>query len=165
MKKRQRTVAILVVSLIVALSYVLFPGAARDGLDGPYPVDRVVDGDTIVVLMNGTEEKIRLIGVDTPESVHPDPDRNVPYGKVAADYTRSRLLGQQVYLEYDVETRDKYGRILAYVWIGDEMFNRTLLSEGHAMLATFPPNVRYVDEFTVLQAEAREAGRGLWAIE
>jgi micrococcal nuclease len=165
LKKRQKTLALLAVSLIVALSYVLFPGEARDGLDGPYPVDRVVDGDTIVVLMDGTEEKVRLIGVDTPESVHPDPDRNVPYGKVAAEFTRSRLLGQQVYLEYDVETRDKYGRILAYVWIGDEMFNRTLLSEGHAMLATFPPNVRYVDEFTVLQAEAREAGRGLWSVE
>lgn len=165
MKKRQKTLALLAVSLIVALSYVLFPGEARDGLDGPYPVDRVMDGDTIVVLMDGTEEKVRLIGVDTPESVHPDPDRNVPYGKVAAEFTRSRLLGQQVYLEYDVETRDKYGRILAYVWIGDEMFNRTLLSEGHAMLATFPPNVRYVDEFTVLQAEAREAGRGLWSVE
>jgi micrococcal nuclease len=165
LKKRQKTLALLAVSLIVALSYVLFPGEARDGLDGPYPVDRVMDGDTIVVLMDGTEEKVRLIGVDTPESVHPDPDRNVPYGKVAAEFTRSRLLGQQVYLEYDVETRDKYGRILAYVWIGDEMFNRTLLSEGHAMLATFPPNVRYVDEFTVLQAEAREAGRGLWSVE
>lgn len=165
MKKRQKTLALLVVGLIVALSYVLFPGEAREGLDGPYPVDRVVDGDTIVVLMDGTEEKVRLIGVDTPESVHPDPDRNVPYGKVAADYTRDRLLGQQVYLEYDVEARDKYGRLLAYVWIGDEMFNKTLLSEGHAMLATFPPNVRYVDEFTVLQTEAREAGRGLWSDE
>lgn len=165
MKRRQKTIALLAVSLIVALSYILFPGEAREGLAGPYPVDRVTDGDTIIVLLDGTEEQVRLIGVDTPESVHPDPVRNVPYGRVAAGYTRERLLGQQVYLEYDVETRDKYGRLLAYVWIGDEMFNRTLLSEGHAVLATFPPNIRYVDEFTVLQAEARNAGRGLWAGE
>ena len=65
-------------------------------------------------------------------------------------------------LEFDVERRDRYGRTLAYVWIGDELLNRTLVAEGYATVTTYPPNVKYVDRFTAAQREAREAGLGVW---
>lgn len=123
-------------------------------------VVRVVDGDTIEI---ATGEKIRLIGVDTPESVHPSKPVEA-YGKEAAAFTRSHLEGKNVWLEYDVERTDKYGRLLAYVWLADStMFNATLVKEGYAQVYTWPPNVKYVDLFVQLQQEAREAKRGLWS--
>lgn len=125
-------------------------------------VIRVVDGDTIVVLYQGQEEKVRLIGVDTPESVHPDAEKNNEAGKTASDYTKAQLTGKDVQLEFDVQKRDKYQRLLAYVYVDGTMFNKTLLAEGIAKLATFPPNVKYVDEFTAIEKEAQKAGIGLW---
>jgi micrococcal nuclease len=130
-----------------------------------YKVLRVVDGDTFTITFNGQTERVRLIGVDTPESVHPDPDKNVEYGKIASEFTTGYLLGKDVTLEFDVQERDQYGRLLAYVWIGGKMFNEVLLLEGHAQVATFPPNVKYVETFLVAQADARERGVGLWAYE
>ena len=123
----------------------------------------MVDGDTIVVDMDGVKEKIRLIGIDTPESVHPDPDRNVEYGEIASGFTEDQLEGKAVALEFDVQERDKYGRVLAYVYLDGKMFNETLLEQGHAMVSTYPPNIKYVDRFTELQTQAREAKLGLWA--
>jgi micrococcal nuclease len=124
-------------------------------------VSRVVDGDTIEVVIDNTTEKVRLIGVDTPETVHPTIGEE-PYGRQASDFTKSKLSGQSVGLEFDVEERDRYGRLLAYVWLGDQMFNEVLLREGYAQLATYPPNVKYVDRFTGAQEEARQQQRGLW---
>lgn len=124
---------------------------------------RVVDGDTIEVMFQGKKEDIRFIGVDTPETVHPSKPVQ-PYGPEASAFTKAQLTGKQVGLEFDVEQRDKYGRLLAYVWLGDQMFNRTLVQEGYAQVATFPPNVKHVDEFTALQKEARAAKRGLWGL-
>ncbi len=72
--------------------------------EGPYSVIRVVDGDTFVIRADGEEEKVRLIGLDTPESVHADPDKNTPYGEVASEYTRSMVDGEEVYLEFDVSS-------------------------------------------------------------
>ncbi|UWG96088.1 thermonuclease family protein [Dehalobacter sp. DCM] len=132
-------------------------------LMGPYRVVRVVDGDTIILDINGKNERVRLIGIDTPESVHPDQDKNVPYGKIAADYTKSLLAGRSVQIERDVEERDRYGRLLAYVYLDGEMVNKTLLAEGHASVDTYPPNVKYVDEFIALQKQAREAGKGFYS--
>jgi len=116
---------------------------ATDG----YKVLRVVDGDTIVVDYNGTEEKVRMIGIDTPESVHPDSERNTAQGKKASKYTESMLEGKYVTLEFDVQERDKYGRFLAYVYLNGKMFNKTLLENGYAVVSTYPPNVKYVNEF------------------
>lgn len=162
MRGRKKASLLVILTFVIAIAFIIFPEETQGDLAGPYPVTRVVDGDTIVVAVAGTEKKIRLIGVDTPESVHSDASRNVPYGEISSSFTRNALEGQLVSLEYDVESTDQYGRVLAYVWLGDEMFNKTLLREGHAVLATFPPNVRYVDEFTRLQTQAREAGKGLW---
>ncbi|MDR2089801.1 MAG: thermonuclease family protein [Clostridiales Family XIII bacterium] len=142
--------------------FFLLCACAGDGGDA-YLVTRVVDGDTIIIDMNGTEERVRLIGIDTPESVHPDGEQNVPYGEIAASFTKNALEGKRVRIELDAQTRDKYGRLLAYVYTDDAMFNETLLSEGHAQLATYPPNVRHVEAFAALQKDARERGAGLWA--
>jgi micrococcal nuclease len=163
LRGRKKASLMVILTLVVAFAFIIFPPEAQGDLAGPYLVTRVVDGDTIVVAIAGDEKKVRLIGVDTPESVHPDDSRNVPYGKISSEFTRTALEGKMVYLEYDVEPTDRYGRMLAYVWLDDVMFNKTLLIEGHAVLATYPPNVRYVDEFTGLQTQAREDGKGLWA--
>lgn len=126
-------------------------------------VVRVVDGDTIEVSFNGATEKVRLIGVDTPETVHPTVGVE-PYGKEASNFTKDQLTDQMVELEFDVEERDQYGRMLAYVWLGEDMFNEVLLYEGYAQIATYPPNVKYVERFKSAQQDAREAERGLWGI-
>ncbi|MBE0448226.1 MAG: thermonuclease family protein [Actinobacteria bacterium] len=137
-------------------------------------VVRVVDGDTIQITLNGKKEKVRLIGVDTPETKHPSKPVEA-YGKQAEEYTRSKLSGRTVFLELDVQERDKYGRVLAYVWLTQpskisdseiraKMFNAHLLLDGYAQLATYPPNVKYVDHFTKYQVEARNADRGLWGV-
>ena len=122
-----------------------------------YDVVRVIDGDTIVVNYNGNEEKVRMIGVDTPESVHPDSSKNTEAGVSASEYTKKHLEGKQVELEFDVQQRDQYGRLLAYVWVDGKMYNKTLLEDGIANLATYPPNVKYVDEFTAI-VNARNPG-------
>jgi len=163
LRGRKKASLMVILTLMVAIAFIIFPEESQGDLAGPYPVTRVVDGDTIVVAIAGEENKVRLIGIDTPESVHPDDTRNIPYGKISSEFTRNALEGQLVYLEYDVEPNDQYGRILAYVWLDGVMFNKTLLIEGHAVLATYPPNVRYVDEFTELQTQARNDGKGLWA--
>jgi len=163
-----------IAATVALLAAAIATGACGKDQDAPAPpegtipatVERVVDGDTVkVVLQDETTERIRLIGIDTPESVHPDASKNVPYGQVASDYTKSRLDGQTIGLELDVEERDQYDRLLAYVWLGDELINLTLVREGHAVVSTYPPNVKYVDLFTAAQTEAREAGLGLWAEE
>lgn len=127
-----------------------------------YKVIKVVDGDTIKIIYNGKEESIRLIGIDTPESVHPDAEKNTELGKVASEYTKSQLEGKEITLELDIQERDKYGRILAYAYINDEMFNKILLKEGYAQLMTISPNVKYADEFVALQKQARESQKGIW---
>ncbi len=127
-------------------------------------VSRVIDGDTIEVLINGKTEKVRLIGVDTPETVHPTKEVEA-YGQEASSFTKAQLTDKEIKLEFDVEERDKYGRLLAYVWLGDKLFNEVLVAEGYAQVATYPPNVKYVDRFTAAQKQAREANKGLWGME
>jgi len=132
-------------------------------LHGPYRVERVVDGDTIIVRIDGTNERVRLIGVDAPESVHPDAARNTEEGKEASEYLNGLLADGIVHLEYDAAERDRYGRILAYVYDQDgNMINAALLETGYARTATYPPNVKYADLFSEIQAAAREEGAGFW---
>lgn len=127
-----------------------------------YEVSKVIDGDTIE-LENG--ETVRLIGIDTPETVHPSKAVEY-YGKEASDFTRMLVEEKQVKLEFDVQKLDKYNRLLAYVYLEDGTFlNAELVKEGYAKVSTYPPNVKYADLFTKLQKEARENNRGLWAPE
>lgn len=127
-----------------------------------YKVARVVDGDTIKIEYDNTQLSIRLIGIDTPESVHPDLSKNIPEGKIASDYTKSRLENKEIRLEFDVQPRDKYNRLLAYVYIDDKMFNKELLEKGYARVATFPPNIKYVDDFKTIQKKAINSNKGFW---
>lgn len=144
--------------------------AAADPARVPARVVRVIDGDTVEVAVRdaaGAEhtETIRLIGVDTPETVHPRVGVQ-PWGLEASEFTK-RLLppGEPVFLELDVEERDRYGRLLAYLYLPNgEMLNSLLLSEGLAQLLTIPPNVKHVDWFVSLQREARAARRGMWGV-
>jgi micrococcal nuclease len=121
----------------------------------------VVDGDTIKVQINGQVERVRYIGMDTPETVHPS--RPVEWmGKEASAKNEELVSGKAVLLEKDVSETDQYGRLLRYVYVGDMMVNAELVRLGYAQVSTFPPDVRYQDLFLRLQREAREAGLGLW---
>lgn len=129
-------------------------------------VTRVVDGDTIVAKVRGKDYKVRLILVDTPESKAPNRPKGY-LGEEAKEYTTQRLEGKEIWLEKDVQPNDRYGRWLRYVYVDvndgkGEFFNGTLVRSGLARLATFPPNVKYVDAIREWQTEAREAGRGVW---
>jgi len=143
-------------------------GASAPDVDPAYVV-RVVDGDTAHLLIDGRTEKVRFIGVDSPESTR----ETEPWGAEASDYAKRALTNQRVWVETDVEDRDRYGRLLAYIWlerpgspdddeVRDKQFNAHLLLTGNAVTLTIPPNVRYADTFVRCQREARAAGRGLW---
>lgn len=123
-----------------------------------YKVIRVIDGDTIVI---ATGEKIRYIGMDTPEMHDPRPQVKY-FAKKAKEINANLVLNKNVNLEFDVEKYDRYNRILAYVYINKIMVNAYLLKEGYAQVYTFPPNVKYEKYFLKLQKEARENNKGLW---
>ncbi len=137
-------------------------------------VTRVVDGDTIYVSVNRRRERVHLIGIDTPE-VYPGEKLNrdarsagtsraaiQALGRLSSELTKRHLDGRSVGLERDIETRDRYGRLLAYVWVASQLFNMIILREGYAQVYTFPPNVKYAELFLACQRKAREKGRGLW---
>lgn len=123
-----------------------------------YQVTRVVDGDTIQI---DTGQKVRLIGVDTPETVAPRKAVQC-FGKEASTYTSERLLGQTVRLEKDVSETDSFGRLLRYVYVGDEFFNNTLVTEGYAHAVTFPPDISKQGELKNSELTARFNKKGLW---
>lgn len=135
-------------------------------------VQRVVDGDTIK-LSNG--QRVRLIGVDTPElhysekllrdsrKTKKDIRTIQELGRRASEFTKKLCDNKKVRLEFDVERHDRYGRLLAYVYLEDGTFvNAKIVEEGYGQIMTIPPNVKYADYFLKLQAKARESGKGLW---
>lgn len=142
-------------------------------------VTKLVDGDTLWVQKQENEEpiKVRLLGIDTPESVHQDKDKNSTYGKMASDYFATMVQeGDTVYLQYDVEQTDCYGRTLAYVWdtpVYDDasceqlehLYNARLVREGYARALCIPPNNRYATEFLTYQTQAQDEKAGLWGVE
>ena len=125
-------------------------------------VVRVVDGDTIVVRIGGREERVRYIGVDTPESVKPDTPVQC-FAERASAFNAKLVEGKAVRLDQDVDARDRYGRLLAYVHAGGVFVNAELVRRGYARPLTVPPNVRYADRFARLASQARERGSGLWS--
>ena len=125
-------------------------------------VVRVVDGDTIQVRLDGgATERVRYIGIDTPESVKPGTPVQC-FAKKASHFNAGLVAGRDVTLKTDAEERDRYGRLLAYVYAGPEFVNRELVARGYARTLTIPPNVAHADEFARLARRAREAGLGLW---
>jgi micrococcal nuclease len=137
----------------------LQPGARIAGV-----VTRVVDGDTIHVRVGGREETVRYIGMDTPETVKP----NTPvqcFGKAASVANHRLVAGARVELRLDAEPRDRYGRLLAYVYRrGDGLLvNAALVRDGFATILTIPPNVSHAADLRALERRARAGRRGLWA--
>lgn len=128
-----------------------------------FPVVKVVDGDTVMVEISGQRRKLRLIGIDAPESVHSDPQKNTTEGAAASDFLRTLLSDREVRLEYDVGYLDRYGRDLCYLYLPDGTFvNEVIVRTGHAKLLTIPPNIKYADILRQAQAAAQEDRLGIW---
>lgn len=131
-------------------------------------VVKVVDGDTINLEDpdNPKPERVRLIGIDAPETRR-SPGKEVhPFGKVSTAYLKELLVGGKVLLEYDVTRKDRYGRTLAYIYLPDGTFvNAKMIEEGFATIMTIQPNSRYADHFYELQKQAQAAGKGIWSEE
>ncbi|SCC09244.1 micrococcal nuclease [Fictibacillus enclensis] len=132
----------------------------------PATVTYVVDGDTLdVKFKNGKTERVRMLLVDTPETKHPRLGVQ-PFGPESSKFTKTQLTGKKVGVELDISERDKYGRLLAYIWIGKQNFNQLLLEKGLARVAyVYPPNTKYVDQFRATQEKAQQKGVGIWSIE
>ena len=160
-RRRKLWPALLVGLAVVGAAYLKrqIRPPEREGFSELRRCVRVIDGDTLE--LDGGE-RVRLIGVDTPESV--DPRRPVQYfGKAAAAFTRRLAEGRAVRLAYDDDTRDRYGRTLAYVYLEDGSFlNAEIIRQGYGHAYTRFP-FRYQQEFLALEREARENSRGFWA--
>jgi micrococcal nuclease len=126
-------------------------------------VVEVIDGDTIRVEVAGKLYTVRYIGIDTPETRHPEKGIE-PFGPEAAQKNKELVEGKLVRLEKDVSETDRYGRLLRYVWLGDTLVNEELVKLGFARVSTFPPDVKYAERFLAAEQEARSAGRGLWGL-
>jgi micrococcal nuclease len=136
-------------------------GQARHDASAAWTVVSVLDGDTIRVARGHTRDTVRLLGVDTPETRHPD--RPVEcFGPEASAYARARLTGRNVTLEADAEPRDRYGRRLAYVVLDGERFNDELLRLGYAELLVIEPNHAHARTMLRIELEAKRRGIGLW---
>ncbi len=151
----------LFVGAAVALLLAAAAVELRPGPSDEAEVTRVYDGDTIEALLSGRSEKIRYIGIDTPE-MSDTREPVLELAREARDANRRLVEGRVVRLEQDVQSRDTYGRLLAYVWIGDTLVNELLVQEGFAAARSFPPNVRHQERLRAAEAEARAAGRRLW---
>ena len=126
-------------------------------------VSRVVDGDTIIVALDGEDYRVRYIGIDAPETVRPDWPVE-PFGPEASEFNKQLVEGKTVWLERDVTETDQFGRLLRYVWLEDgRLVNAVLVEEGCARAVTLPPDVKHAADVVRLQREAQANERGLWA--
>jgi micrococcal nuclease len=157
----KKLATLVVLAAVAALGGNALLDRGQAGAEGTQRVERVVDGDTIV-LAGG--ERVRYIGVDTPESVKPGTPVQC-FAKAASRFNARLVEGKRVRLRYDAERQDRYGRTLAYVYReGDNLFvNAELVRRGYATTLTIPPNVAHADDFRRLASGARRAGRGLWS--
>jgi endonuclease YncB( thermonuclease family) len=177
--RRSRLVALIGLALLLAPVAARAQSCAmppRPSSLVPATVVRVVDGDTLVArLGDGRLTRVRLIGVDTPEVHDADKLRREAesagrdtatiraLGVRATQFTKKHLVGRRIEIERDVTALDRYGRTLAYVWLGDELYNLVLVREGYAKLITLPPNVKYAGTLAACYRAARAGRRGLWA--
>jgi micrococcal nuclease len=158
-----RTMALVILAASgVGCASVSTQASSSPGGEPFAPVTKITDGDTIRVTFQGRDERVRLIGVDTPE-VPWYGGQGGCFGVEAGLFARGRLSGQSVRLAFDVDRRDRYGRLLAYVYLDQELFNLTLVRLGYARADQVPPNTRLAREFARAEGEARSARRGLWS--
>jgi micrococcal nuclease len=162
-KRQTRALVALIAAALALLVYWWDPNAGQPPpLDenASYPVERVVDGDTLL-LVNGA--RIRLIGADTPETVKPDWPVE-PWGPEATEFTRRFVEHAPVRLQFDGPRRDKYDRVLAHVWVGDRMLGEELIRAGLARAETsYTYSAAAKARFIAAEAEAKAAGRGIWS--
>ena len=175
--------AILVIIAAIAVYFFGGQGIPDFGQNAPVEQDdsgfvmgtvtRVVDGDTAEITVDGAKRRVRFLGVDTPETVHPNKPVQF-FGPEASAFTKESLTGKRVWLEYDKNPQDRYSRHLAYIWtakpksintetIRRDMFNAKMLLGGYAKVMIIKPNNRYAQQFKEFEAEARNSRRGLWA--
>lgn len=133
-------------------------GTSDEKKEELYLVTRVIDGDTIEI---ESGQKVRYIGIDTPETVHPSKPIEC-YGKEASDKNKELVERKKVRLEKDISETDKYGRLLRYVYVGDVFVNDYLVKEGYASSVSYPPDIKYQDKFREAEKQAREEEKGLW---
>lgn len=164
-----------IIIIIIAVIAYFFGGVLNEADKGDFIagiIVKVVDGDTAIVSVDGQDRRVRFLGVDTPETVHPNKPVQY-YGKEASNFTKEALNGRRVWLEYDVDPQDKYKRHLAYIWlkppssvnegtIRESMFNAKLLLGGYAKVMIIKPNRRYEAVFRKLENEARLKKLGIW---
>lgn len=169
MVNKIQVLIILIISTVICIGCVKVPAGVnipisttKTNTGDIYKVKYVVDGDTFIINYQGKDTKVRMIGIDTPESVHQDKNKNTEEGKIASAYTKKRLQDQEVKLEYDVVKFDDYGRLLAYVYLDDKMYQEELLNIGYARTYTLPPNIKYSKKFINLQKQASDKKVGFW---
>ena len=178
-RKELKVIQVIVLTVAVAFyvgsKFLYIPAKPRVSPEREMAfVQRVVDGDTLKL---SDKRRIRLIGVDTPElhysekllrdskRTHKNIEAIQALGAKAADFTRELCEGKNVRIETDVRKLDKYGRLLAYIYLEDGTFvNAKILEEGYGQVMTIPPDVKYADYFLKLEREARKNGKGLWGI-
>ena len=162
--------------LIISFVFILTPLSPPLNAQQKTTVTRIIDGDTIQALYGGVEKRIRLIGIDTPESrvnrkakkdanmSEHDLKTIIEMGKKAKAYVDGLVKrGDLITIEFDVQERDKYGRLLGYVYLSNgKMLNEEIVKSGYANVMTIPPNIKYKDRLLEAYQEAEEDKRGLW---
>ena len=151
--------------LIFLFTFLFFFAQAQLQENTWYKVSKITDGDTFYVMTKNSEKfKIRLIGINAPESYNVGKKfRKEYFGKEAKVFATNLLKNKKVKLTFDVQKTDRYGRILAYAYLENGVFlNQYLVENGFAVVATFPPNVKFVEVFTKAEKLARNKKLGLW---
>ena len=162
MAKRYSVISCILILSVIPLAYGIkerYSPDVKKGTGNTVRVEKIYDGDTLAAFVDGHFEKIRLIGIDAPEL-----DQR-PWGKKAKKCLETLMAAadSMISLEYDLEQRDKYGRILAYIWTKDgKMMNEEMLKKGCAVIFTIPPNIKYVERFRAAQKKAHELEAGIW---
>ena len=147
---------------ILTLFFIIIPGVV---FADQYKVVRVVDGDTIVIRYNGKHEKVRLLCVNTPKSIHPDKKQSITMAEVAFRYTQKKLTGKYVDLEFESWLRGKYGDLFAYVFVDGKNINLELVRQGLSRYyIKYGQSKKYHNEFKVAQDLARREKLNIWGV-
>lgn len=168
LKGKKSIGALIAILLIAAFAYFfdidLLDSEPITGDQIPVELIRTIDGDTITVNIEGEERNIRYLLIDTPEIDHKTPENTEPFARQATNRNDELLRSGQVTIEFDEgDHEDRYGRLLAYIYVDGKSVQQTLLEEGYARVAyVFEPNTKYIDEFNVAAQKAKDAKLGVW---